>query len=181
MTHKELLQGCRNNNRKAQGLLFKEYEKKVLAISRRYTSSLDEAKDIQQDAFIKIFRSLRSGSAEIQSLDKWIYRLVVNAAVDFCRKQRRIDDAKQLVNLPTSVEPSILDTLDEEELMKLIQSIPNPYRLIFNLYIVEGLSHREIGEKLQLGESTSRAYLTKAKEFLKDKLTQSENKRKNYG
>ncbi|MEQ8426125.1 MAG: sigma-70 family RNA polymerase sigma factor [Cyclobacteriaceae bacterium] len=181
MDDEEIIHRCRNNDRKAQNLLFKKYEKRVLTICRRYSSSLDEAKDLQQESFIKLFKSIKSSSYDILSLDKWVNRLAINVAIDHSRKQRRIEDAQQLIDSANSVEPSILESLQEEELIALIQSIPNPYRIVFNLFIIEGYNHMEVGEKLEIGESTSRSYLTRAKNYLKEKLSHSDNKQKGYG
>ena len=181
MDDDKLIHRCRKNDRKAQNLLFTKYEKKVLTICRRYSSSLDEAKDIQQEAFIKLFRSINNSDGEIESLQKWVNRLTVNVAIDHARKQRRIDDSKQTIDSTGTVAPTVLEALHEEELIALIQSIPNPYRIVFNLFIIEGYSHKEIGEQLQVEESTSRSYLTRAKSILKEKLIHSDNKQKGYG
>lgn len=179
MQDEDLIERCRNDDRKAQNLLFKKYERKVLGICIRYTNSLDEAKDIQQDAFIKIFQNLKTNDKIVLSLDKWIYRITVNTSIDYFRRQKGIEVSTDEVLIIVE-QPVVLEQLNEEELIGLIQQIPLPYRLIFNLYIIEGYSHKEIAEKVGLEESTSRSYLTRAKEFLRNKLTQSENK-KGYG
>lgn len=171
MTDDQLIERCRGNDRKAQNLLFKKYERKVLTICRRYTSSLDEARDVQQDAFVKIFKSIAANHIEIDSLPQWINRITVNIAIDSFRKQKRLEEVHQQVNSIETVNPEILDRLDQEQLVKLIQSIPIHYRTVFNLFIIEGYSHNEISEMLKIEESTSRSYLTRAKEFLKKKLS----------
>lgn len=181
MTEEEdLIQRCRQDDRKAQNLLFNIYEKKVLTVSIRYSSSIDEAKDIQQEAFIKVFNHLKSNVIEILSLEKWIIRITVNTAIDYFRSQKRIENFNDQFLFPVAEQPVVLDQLKEEELIAMIQQIPDPYRLIFNLYIVEGYSHKEIATMMNIEESTSRSYLTRAKDFLKSKLTQPENK-KGYG
>ncbi|MEQ9415554.1 MAG: sigma-70 family RNA polymerase sigma factor [Cyclobacteriaceae bacterium] len=86
----DLILRCRKNDRKAQNLLFNIYEKKVLAVAIRYTSSIDEAKDIQQEAFIKVFNNLKSNTADIISLEKWVIRIAVNTAIDYFRKQKEL-------------------------------------------------------------------------------------------
>lgn len=177
MTRQEsdkLIDGCSRNDRHAQNLLFQTYGRKVLAICMRYASCLDEAKDLQQETFIKIFQTLISKTPEVQSLDSWIARIAINVSIDHFRALRRIDEARQqLPPIAVDVSPAILDQLSEEDLTKIIQRIPNPYRLVFNLYIIEGMSHKEIGEQLGMTESTSRSYLTRAKEFLR-KMIQPE-------
>ncbi|MFZ1807352.1 MAG: RNA polymerase sigma factor [Cyclobacteriaceae bacterium] len=176
----DLILRCRKDDRKAQNLLFNIYEKKVLAVVIRYTSSIDEAKDIQQEAFIKVFNNLKSNVTAILSLEKWIIRIAVNTAIDYFRKQKRIENLNDQFLFPVAEQPVVLEQLKEEELITLIQQMPDPYRLIFNLYIVEGYNHKEIAMMVNIEESTSRSYLTRAKDFLKSKLTQPENK-KGYG
>jgi RNA polymerase sigma-70 factor (ECF subfamily) len=176
----DLIQRCRQDDRKAQNLLFNIYEKKVLAVSTRYSSSIDEAKDIQQEVFIKVFNNLKSNVNTILSLEKWIIRIAINTAIDYFRKQKRMENSIDQFLFPIAQQPVILEQLKEEELIALIQQMPDPYRLIFNLYIVEGYSHKEIASMVDIEESTSRSYLTRAKDFLKSKLTQPENK-KGYG
>lgn len=179
MTAEELALQCSRNNRKAQNLLFSTYERKVLSICLRYASSIDEAKDIQQETFIKVFQSLRSNE-KITSLDSWIVRIAINTSIDYFRKQRSI--SKGITQLPflTTEEPVILDQLNEIELLELIKQVPNPYRMVFNLYIIDGYTHKEIGEKLEVTESTSRSYLTRAKEFLRSMISKPKTK-KGYG
>lgn len=166
----DLIHGCRRNNREAQNLLFKKFGKKVLAVCCRYASSTDEAKDLQQETFIKVFHHLQKSHIDIQSLEAWVVRIAVNTSIDYFRSLRKIQEMHS--NEPTDVVvlPDIWSQLNEEDLIQLIQQIPNPYRLVFNLYIVEGFSHKEIGEKLEITESTSRSYLTRAKEHLKKKI-----------
>ncbi len=180
MTAEELVLQCSRNNRKAQNLLFNTYEGKVLSICLRYASSIDEAKDIQQETFIKVFQSLQFFKEKITSLDSWIVRIAINTAIDHFRKQRSI--SKGINQLPFLIieEPVVLDQLNETELLKLIKQVPNPYRMVFNLYIIDGYTHKEIGEKMQITESTSRSYLTRAKEFLRNMISKPKMN-KSYG
>jgi RNA polymerase sigma-70 factor (ECF subfamily) len=177
-----IIDGCRKNNRKAQNLLFNQFERKVFGICLRYASSGQEAKDIQQETFIKIFKSLLDKSIKIQSLEKWIHRIAVNTAIDFYRKTRKVN---QMFIEPKSEEvamPDILEMLHEEDLIKLVQNLATPYRTVLNLYIVEGFSHKEIAEMMKITESSSRAYLTRAKELLKESiLPKHYSKVKSYG
>lgn len=181
MTEKELTDGCRHNDRRAQNLLFNKFERKVFAICRRYAGSNDISLDIQQEAFIRIFQSLMQAHQPIQSLESWIHRITVNVAIDHFRKERKLMETVGDDMVTTSIPPEILSRLDEEQLIALLQTIPSPYRLVFNLFVVDGFNHREIADQLGITESSSRAYLVRAKEFLKKKLTGAEIKLKGYG
>lgn len=180
MNDEDIIRGCRNDNRTAQNLLFTNYERRVLGVCLRYASNPDEAKDIQQETFIKIFRNLKSVATKIDSLEKWIIRIAVNTAIDYFRKERSLKSISDHASLQITA-PTVLDKLSEEELIALIHTIPNPYRAVFNLFIVDGYSHKEIGDMMGITESTSRSYLTRAKDFIKEVIERREKKIISYG
>ena len=164
----DLIALCRQGNRVAQNLLFERFKGRVLGICLRYAER-DIAKDIQQDVFIKLFQKVIHES-EIVSLEKIIVRITINCCIDFFRKRksesRMLRDYYSLSNEPSK---TVLP-LEAEELNRLIISIPEQYRIVFNLYIIEGYSHSEISKLLEMEESTSRSYLSRAKNILEKKL-----------
>ncbi|MEQ1587597.1 MAG: sigma-70 family RNA polymerase sigma factor [Cyclobacteriaceae bacterium] len=175
----DLIKLCRKNDRKGQQQLFDLFKRKVMGICLRYASSRMEADDILQEAFIKIFHSLiRNETIEIVSLGAWIHRITTNTAITFYYKERNNNGVLQLdqVNEKNSVvsAESVLEALNEEELLSLIQEMPLGYRMVFNLAIIEGFDHREIGNKLGITESSSRSQLTRAKAWLKERITKKE-------
>ncbi len=166
VTEKELIKGCLREDRQYQQELFQRYAGKMLAICQRYTRHQMEAEDILQDAFIKIFDNL--GKFEFKgSLEGWVRRIVINTALknyskkSFQQEQIGIDNQPDL-----PLEPSIYKHLEEEELLQLIAKLPDGYRLVFNLYAIEGYSHKEIADILDIQESTSRSQLVKARKML---------------
>ncbi len=175
----EIIAGCRKNNRQMQNLLFSHYERRVFAICMRYAASHDDARDIQQETFIKIFNALQAGT-QVESLERWISRVAVNTAIDFFRRVRRLTEIFQESENEQQMAPIVLNQLHEEDLIRLIQGIPNPYRLVFNLFVIEGFSHKEIALRLEMTESTSRSCLTRAKEFIRKKM-EVETKLKVHG
>jgi RNA polymerase sigma factor (sigma-70 family) len=164
----DLIKGCRKGQRQSQNLLFEKFRRKVFGICKRYASSYEEAKDIQQESFIKAFGFIEKNNQDIQSLGQWMSRITVNAAIDYIRKKHKLhetpctEDEDNLL-----VMPEVLDRLHEEDLIALIQTIPNPYRAVFNLYIIDGYAHQEIGYLLGINESTSRSFLSRAKASLR--------------
>src|SRR5262249_17236667 len=153
---------CRKNDRKAQNLLFEKYKKKVLFICMRYTSNQDEAKDILQDAFIRIFKSLMSEKENILSLASWIHRITANTAVDHVRKTRNKLFTEDITLTPFSSENvTPLEALSAQEILDVIQQMPDGYRIVFNLFIIEGFDHKEIAAMLDTSETTSRSQLTR--------------------
>ncbi len=175
--------GCRKNERQAQNLLFRHFEKKVLAVCMRYTSSFDEARDVQQETFIKVFRVLIQTKDAIDSIDRFIVRVAVNTSIDFLRKKKSLSLDAAAGNQNAVMFPEALDSLNEEDLIRVIQCLPPACRTVFNLSVIEGYAHKEIGTMLDITESASRAYLTRAKQLLRVKISEqtSNVKLKDYG
>ncbi len=164
----ELVQECVFGNRYYQEVFYKKYSQKMYNLCLAYTSSHDDAKDVMQDGFVKVFTSLKQyqGSG---SLEGWVRKIIVNTAIDFYRKKSKeikninIDDVHHL-----SYNVSVLDALHAKHLIDLIQKLPEGANLIFNLYVVEGYSHEEIAEKLNISIGTSKSQLSRAKSLLKN-------------
>ena len=167
MTEKDLVNGCIRENRRCQQEVFRLYAGKMLAVCRRYSRHHMEAEDVLQDAFIRVFDNISQFSFK-GSFEGWIRRIVINTALK--NYQRKSFQEEQLgleaEGLDLPVEPSIFSNLHEEELLNLIGRLPNGYRVVFNLYAIEGYSHREIAEMLGIEESTSRSQLLKARKWL---------------
>ena len=138
----------------------------MLAVCLRYTRHRMEAEDILQDAFIKVFDNI--GRFEFKgSFEGWIRRIVINTALKNYSKKSFKQEQIGLENQPElPLDPEIYSNLEEEELLRLINRLPDGYRLVFNLYAVEGYSHKEIAELLGIQESTSRSQLVKARKML---------------
>lgn len=158
-------------DRAAQKVLYETYYGQLMSICQRYAGSEDEAMDLLHESFIKIFKKIgryESGTA----LLAWMRRITVNTAIDQYRRnvRRRTEDLEQAYNL-SSDAPDIFAQFGAREILKAVQQLPPTYRTIFNLYVVEGYSHREIGEQLQITESTSRSNLVKARGKLQKVLT----------
>ena len=175
MTDQDLIKECIDNNPKAQKELYDRFASKMMGVSYRYASSQEEAKDILQDAFIKVFGRIGSFKKE-GSLEGWIRRIVVNTALDSIRKRKK---DKQNVSL-TEVEhlasnkDYIIENLSAEDLLQMLKTIPIGYRTVFNLYAIEGYSHKEIADSLGITENTSKSQYSRAKAFLRNLLEQYE-------
>ena len=150
----------------AQKEIFERFAGKMMTVCRRYARHELEAEDILQDSFIKVFRKLDQFSFN-GSFEGWIRKIVVNTALKCIKKKGFQMEQHGLENIPEeSVHPGVFSKLSEEELLKLIQELPIGYRTVFNLYALEGFSHKEISEQLEIGESTSRSQLVKARRML---------------
>lgn len=174
MTEFELIQGCIREDRRTQRELFNRYAGKMMTVCLRYARHRMEAEDLLQDSFIKVFDHIKSFEGK-GSFEGWIRRIVVNTAL---KNVSRHSFQKESIGLEgiqeSSEDPSVFSHLSEMELLGLISSLPNGYRICFNLYVIEGFSHREIGEMLHIEESTSRSQLVKARNMLQNMVLKSQ-------
>ena len=161
------LDACMRNERWAQELLYKDFYSSMMPLCQRYATNKEDALDIMHEGFIKVFKHIHKYQPGT-SLNAWIKRIMINTAIDFYRKavRRRTEDLDKAYNV-SSKDPSVINLLAAEEIIECLQELTPSYRSIFNLYILEGYSHREIAEKLGISESTSRSNLVKARAKLK--------------
>lgn len=166
-TTEHIIQACLNGDKTGQYKLYKLLAPKLMAVCLRYTKSKAEAEDCLQDAFIKIFNNLKNfnGSGPVEA---WARRITVNTLISYLNKHKAmkqsydIEDHKDYINS----NEDLSDRLSYNELIKIINLLPDSKRTVFNLFVIEGFSHREIAEMLEITESTSRAQLSKAKDML---------------
>ncbi|MBK0379810.1 RNA polymerase sigma factor [Mucilaginibacter segetis] len=166
-----LWEGCLRNDRKQQEMLYKLLAPKMLAVCMRYAKDKDEAQDILQEGFIKMFKNMHNYRGD-GSLEGWIRRIMVHAAISRYRKAKNTvlveDFADSNINGGTSYNAN---SLEVKELMKLIRQLPDTYRSVFNMYAIEGYSHQEIGNSLGMSELLSRTTLHRARTILKNKIS----------
>lgn len=171
MTEHELIQGCVREDRHCQQEVFRLYAGKMMAVCLRYARHRMEAEDILQDAFIKVFDHIHRFENK-GSFEGWIRRIVVNTALKFYSRKKITNEQIGVEHLPeVAVEPEAYQFFDEEELLGFISELPDGYRLVFNLYAIEGYNHKEIAEMLGIQESTSRSQLVKARKMLQARVT----------
>jgi RNA polymerase sigma factor (sigma-70 family) len=149
------------------------YASKMFGTCLGYANGRDQAKDILQDGFIKIFASIKNYNNN-GSLEGWVRRIIVNTAIDYYRKSIKelnnvdIEEAENIDG-----ESSILENIYEKELLSLIQKLPEGSRIIFNLYVIEGYSHLEISELLNISQGTSKSQFSRARLLLKEMIRQT--------
>ena len=164
MDQQLLVKQCLKNNRVSQKLLYDKYKGVMLGLCYRYTKSMDDAEDVLQEGFIKVFAKLKQYKYE-GDLGAWIRRIMVNSALNYLKKNARFRD--EFFNDLSEMHPVVRETpevlLDAKELAALIRRLPAGYQTIFNLHAVEGYTHPEIGEMLGITDSTSRSQYTRAR------------------
>lgn len=170
LSDQELVQGCLREERKCQEALYSRYSRRMYAVCLRYARHQLEAQDLLQEGFIKVFDKLHSFRME-GSLEGWIRRIMVTTSISQYRKKAFQQERFGFETMPDDeVAPLALDALGREELITLISALPDGYRIVFNLFAVEGFDHAEIAEMLGCGESTSRSQLAKARRMLQQRL-----------
>ncbi|MBL7962822.1 MAG: RNA polymerase sigma factor [Flavobacteriales bacterium] len=166
----ELVQGCLHGDRRYQELLYSRYNRRMFGVCLRYARHRSEAMDLLQDGFVKVFQNLHRFRNE-GALEGWIRRIMVNTAISLCRQRAFKDERLGMDHMPEGpIAPEAFDKLSEQDLLRLVQGLPEGYRLVFNLYAIEGYDHAEIATLLGCGESTSRSQLAKARRHLQEKL-----------
>lgn len=167
---KECINGCLRNERKSQEQLFKLFYGKMLGVCMRYTNDRDTAQEIVQDGFIKVFEKLHLFE-QTGSFEGWIKRVVVNTAIDHIRKSKKDpflidnDNDYKLGGVDPTIESEELELTDvkAEIIMAAIQQLSPSYRAVFNLYVMDDYSHKQIAEALGISEGTSKSNLSKAR------------------
>ncbi len=168
-----LIKECSRGNAKAQRALFDKFAPKMLAVCMRYLKNIDEAEDALQDGFVKVFKKIPEFKME-GSLEGWIRRIMVNNSLDAIRRNKKqlLEDDVDSVQHKVSFTDLQFDDMDLQYLMKIIQSLPDGYRVVFNMFAIEGYSHKEIAETLGVSENTSKSQYSRARALLRDKLEQ---------
>jgi RNA polymerase sigma factor (sigma-70 family) len=170
LNENELIRGCQNLDGTAQHKLFQVYAGKLLTICRRYAGDRHEAEDMLQEAFINIFKNINQYKS-LGSFEGWIRRITVNAAIQVLQKRKiRFTEIKNVPFEPESRDNSVLLDLEAEDLLKVISLLPDGYRTVFNLFVLEGYSHEEIAQMMKIETATSRSQLSKARAMLREKI-----------
>lgn len=173
-TQQEIILGCRKYDPQCQKALVVQYSGLLMAIGRRYSRDADTAKDILQDAFIKILRAIPNYK-EQGNFEAWMKRIVINTALKHIDKSSFKNELYTIEDIPEQfINPGVYDQMAATELMEVIQELPDAYQTVFNLHAIEGFSHKEIGEMLGIEESTSRSQLTRARVMLRKALSKNE-------
>jgi RNA polymerase sigma-70 factor (ECF subfamily) len=172
LTDEEILAGCRKGKRKYQEALYNKYGGMLLGVCNRYLSAYADAEDVFQEAFIKIFKNISTFRNQSEfSLHKWMKRIMINTAINFIREKKKAsftaDPDFSLEFISDEQDPAFFDDLYEmisaEEILEIVQKLPDGYRMVFNLFAMESCSHDEIAKMLGVSVNTSKTQLHKAR------------------
>lgn len=168
--HKDLIEACVKGDRLAQKKLYDTFSRRMYMVCLRYTKSTQEAEDVLQESFIKVFKSL-NGYRGDSRLDYWIKRIVINTALNSQRKRLYMYPMVDVEDIKiASDNEKAMSSLHMEELLAMIQQLPSGCQVVFNLFAIEGYSHKEIAEMLEVSEGTSKSQFSRARKLLQDKI-----------
>jgi RNA polymerase sigma factor (sigma-70 family) len=180
LTEQELIDGCRNANRVAQKTLYERYCRKMMVVCLRYSKTTAEAEDILQEGFVKVFNAIKDFRQE-SKLETWITRIMVNTALNVQRKKLYLYPMVDVEELELPESEVSISGIHFMQLLEMIQSLPQGCQIVFNLFAIEGYSHREIAEQLGISEGTSKSQFARAKNLLQQKLTKESTYYERYG
>ncbi len=173
----KLIEGCKANERSAQEALYKRYYGKMMAMCMRYTGNRDDAMEVLNTGFLKVFKSLASYQSN-GSFDGWVYKIIYNSVIDKLRKrmkETKTVEVEQDMVVPT-IDSSSVQHLYVKDLMNLMQELPESSRAVFNMFAIEGYQHSEIAEMLNISEGTSKWHVNHARKILKQRIETSYTK-----
>jgi|SRR6185312_13604650 len=171
ISDEELIKGCLAGTWAFQQMLYKRFAAKMLTVCMRYTTSKEEAEDVLQEGFILVFEKLEQFKMK-GSFEGWIRRIMVNKAIEHYRKSANIYAMLDVEDVSNEVmsKDDIAENINAKELLAMVQELPPMYKMVFNLYVFEGLTHKEIAETLKIAEGTSKSNLSDARNLLKKKI-----------
>lgn len=166
----ELINGCIKQDRRCQLMLYRKYAPILLGITLRYAVDRPQAEDMLQETFIKVFKNIHSFRNE-GSFEGWMRRIAVHTSIEWLRKHQLMNQMAELESVPLQqVSAEVIHKMTADELIRLIQDLPVGYRTIFNLYAIEGYSHKEIADMLGISEGTSKSQFARARYQLEKKI-----------
>ena len=172
----KIISGCQNKRPEAQKALVERYSGLLYTLCRRYCYRQMDARDVLQDAFLMIFKNFHQYDVSKGLLDPWLKRVTINVALQHNRSQKIFTiDINEETNQIESNEDYPIDNLSADEIIELIAKLPTQYRTVFNLYVIDGYSHKEICEKMGINEASSRSNLSRAKAILRKNILKNQN------
>jgi len=176
LSEQDLIKGCILNDRRVQELLYKQYCSSMMVLCKSYTKNEEDAVEVLQDGFLKVFQQIERYDAGKSSLYTWMRTIMIRTAIDFLRSQKARKNVA--IEWKEEYEPAIeadaLQRMSAQQIQCMLQHLPATTRAVFNLYITEGYNHKEIGELLNISEGTSKWHLSEARKYLTNLLKAKE-------
>lgn len=177
VSDEQIIKGCKKHKRRAFSLLYQKYGAVMLGVCVRYVRNRNEAEDVLQEGFVKIFKKIKTFEGR-GSFEGWLKRIMVNTAINYLKSNKKFQleeefDANNLNHTIGKSDEELFEAnaeVPQEELISMIDDLPTGYKLVFNMYVLEGMTHKEIAESLGCSLGTSKSQLSKARKYLRTKL-----------
>lgn len=167
----ELISGCLVNDRQAQERLYKQFYGPMTSICMRYTRNEEDAIEVLHNGFLKVFKNIHTYDSGKASLYTWIRTIVVHSAIDFLRQKERNFSSVDIERVAEpEIDSEVIQKMKAEEILKLVRKLPQATQAVFNLYVVDGYTHKEIGKLLGISEGTSKWHLSESRRQLQKLL-----------
>jgi len=175
LLEQDLIKGCTLNDRRVQELLYKQYCSSMMVLCKSYAKNEEDAIEVLQDGFLKVFQQIDRYDAGKSSIYTWMRTIMIRTAIDFLRRQNKKNVAIEWKEEhDPGIEAEVLQRMSAQQILCMLQHLPATTRAVFNLYITEGYNHREIGELLKISEGTSKWHLSEARKYLINSLKAKE-------
>ena len=165
----KLIKRAQKNNREAQHVLYELHAPKMLSVCRYYIKDVQHAEEVMLNGFFKVFTNIKTFKSE-GSFEGWIRRIMVREAISFMRQKKQIEFASDDVDVPQNYTNNIQTEIEVEQIQKIIDALPEGYKMVFNMYAIEGYKHHEIATILKISEGTSKSQLFKARKMLQEQI-----------
>jgi RNA polymerase sigma factor (sigma-70 family) len=170
----DIINRCQKHERKAQELLYKNYYRAMMSVCLRYTRNDEDAVEVLNSGFLKVFQNIQRYDPQQASLYTWIRTIVVNSCLDFNRKKQKPENVGEWNGGPeVHIAPEVLSKIKMAELLQLVRKLPPATQVVFNLYVIEGYNHKEIGQLLNISAGTSKWHLSEARKSLQQLVNES--------
>lgn len=180
LSEDELIEACKKGNRASQKALYDRFCKKMMVVCSRYSKSIQEAEDILQEGFVKVFQGL-TGFRQDAKLETWMTRIMVNTALNHHRKKLYLYPMVDVEHIDLPETEVSLSGLHVTQLLEMIQALPQGCQIVFNMFAIEGYGHKEIAELLDISEGTSKSQYARARSLLQQRLLKESNYYQRYG
>lgn len=165
----DIISGCRKGDRKAQERLYKNYYRAMMGICLRYTKNDEDAVEVLNNGFFKVFKNIQRYDSSQAALYTWIRTIVVNSCLDFIKQKQKMEKVGELnEDAEIHISPEVIGKMNTKELLEQIRRLAPATATVFNLYVIEGFSHKEIAQLLNISEGTSKWHLSEARKNLKE-------------
>jgi RNA polymerase sigma factor (sigma-70 family) len=167
----DIINGCRNGDRKSQERLYKDYYGAMVSLCLRYTKNEADAVEVLNNGFLKVFKNIQRYDSAQASLYTWVRTIVINSCLDFIKAKQKLDQHRELKEaVDVHIAPEVVSRMKATELLHLVRQLPPATMAVFNLYVMEGYSHKEIAGLLHISEGTSKWHLSEARKTLQQMI-----------